>query len=411
MHYIRFPFLSLLVYLFLLRTAQAQPYVEGGETRHRFAQMTVGTEVQYIPAGQEAAVPATLAPRLTIGGLHFWGHADLYVSIPVAAITPDDSRNTHLSTGIETGGRWYPFRLQYGSIRPYLGIGWSISSYSRSTDSGYGPVLFRHLAIPQAGLTWMSPAGLFTAGARLLPDATMHYPVSRTDVRQETLPVWSFQLGYSYPFETTLSAEALAESGREEQIETMLAARGSLDGWTAGIGISSAFTTGRTESATGFASTDLPTPPSVFPELSAGYYHHGLDAAVSLCYRPISQIQDGYGLTQQWQRHAWSLEAVKFLADYHGFVPFLGAGVQYNRLRYREYGSGVSSIDRSDGRWTTALVAGWDIRPNRLQWFTIRTVLRYTPGLRLDITPGSQASFDQFEFNFFQFVLYPERLF
>jgi hypothetical protein len=72
----------------------AQPYIEGGNTRHRFAQMYVGADVrttafaQGITWGQATDQstwqqtdfsPATDL-RLKIGGTHFWGHADFAIA-------------------------------------------------------------------------------------------------------------------------------------------------------------------------------------------------------------------------------------------------------------------------------------------------------------------------------------------
>lgn len=67
--------------------ASAQPYVDGRETRHRFAQMYVGADAFYIPSGGDTffdgihrKFPSVTAPRLTIGGYHFWGTA-IFLSI------------------------------------------------------------------------------------------------------------------------------------------------------------------------------------------------------------------------------------------------------------------------------------------------------------------------------------------
>jgi hypothetical protein len=53
---------------------------------------------------------------------------------------------------------------------------------------------------------------------------------------------------------------------------------------------------------------------------------------------------------------------------------------------------------------------GWDIRPVRTEWWLLRTKLRYSPKLELEVTPGQSVAFDHLEFNFIQFVMYPGRL-
>jgi hypothetical protein len=53
---------------------------------------------------------------------------------------------------------------------------------------------------------------------------------------------------------------------------------------------------------------------------------------------------------------------------------------------------------------------GWDIRPDDLQGWILRTNLRWHPNLNVNMPDGKQMKFDQLEFNFIQLVLYPERL-
>lgn len=75
--------------------SQAQVYVEK-QTRHRFAQLTLGADIQSSFGGQTTLfdrtgqsnsidLPSITRPRLIIGGTHFWGHADFYVAFPVAS--------------------------------------------------------------------------------------------------------------------------------------------------------------------------------------------------------------------------------------------------------------------------------------------------------------------------------------
>ena len=61
-------------------------------------------------------------------------------------------------------------------------------------------------------------------------------------------------------------------------------------------------------------------------------------------------------------------------------------------------------------QWATAIVFGWDIRPSvRGDWWLLRTNLRYFPKLQLNY--GQNAlSFQHLEFNFIQFVWYPQKM-
>lgn len=91
---------GLVVFFFCLGSfVHGQPYVDGGKTRHRFAQMTLGADFLFLRSGgrgeyineslsdvNEFVFPASLRPRLSIGGTHFWGHGDCYISFPLGDI-------------------------------------------------------------------------------------------------------------------------------------------------------------------------------------------------------------------------------------------------------------------------------------------------------------------------------------
>ncbi|MEO1074606.1 MAG: hypothetical protein AAFX41_01430 [Bacteroidota bacterium] len=57
------------------------------------------------------------------------------------------------------------------------------------------------------------------------------------------------------------------------------------------------------------------------------------------------------------------------------------------------------------------LTFGWDIRPNRLQSWILRTNLRWYPTLSLPVADDGDIAFGNVEFNFIQLILYPNRIF
>jgi len=177
-----------------------------------------------------------------------------------------------------------------------------------------------------------------------------------------------------------------------------------------GAGLSSAFTLTKTHAVGSSPVLHLPVPPAIFPEVTVGYYWHDLDAVLNLTYRSIGQEQEGYGIQQQWKRRAWTLEGIKFIGDYYGFAPFVGAMISREDTEYSEIASGWAVHESRKG-WSAGVVLGWDIRPNRLQWFTVRTAVRYTPVFDIALPDNANASFDHLEANFFQLVVYPTRLF
>ena len=92
------------------------------------ARLQLGTLYSETAAGEAASHPWWSAgPRLWIGGLHFWGHADFYVAfgIPpsISDVTPDTGLDVQrLSQSVETGARVYPWALRPGTVLSLIHI-------------------------------------------------------------------------------------------------------------------------------------------------------------------------------------------------------------------------------------------------------------------------------------------------
>jgi len=90
-------FSLLLILQLFSEILSAQPYVEGGNTRHRCAQLNLGASYRFLSnkntrnydLNKEKLSPIELNSQnelgLIIGGTHFWGHADFYILFPVAS--------------------------------------------------------------------------------------------------------------------------------------------------------------------------------------------------------------------------------------------------------------------------------------------------------------------------------------
>ncbi|MEZ4930891.1 MAG: hypothetical protein R2788_02010, partial [Saprospiraceae bacterium] len=63
----------------------------------------------------------TYIPRLSIGGIHFWGHADFYVTFPLSFLAVTDKpaafEKMKYLHGIETGAKVYPWAIGPGKLR------------------------------------------------------------------------------------------------------------------------------------------------------------------------------------------------------------------------------------------------------------------------------------------------------
>lgn len=71
-----------------------------------------------------------------------------------------------------------------------------------------------------------------------------------------------------------------------------------------------------------------------------------------------------FNYTSRLQRQSLNIEGYKFLFDYHGFVPNLGAGIGRENLEFTrtEFGDDLDPI--TEQTWSPNIVFGWDIRPS-----------------------------------------------
>ena len=110
----------------------AQPYTED-TSRYRFAQTYVGFTSQYAPSqgellwdrGPSQSFASQYFPKVTLGGLHFWGRVDFTMSFalaPPASNQLGQDGSYRFQSGGDFGMRYYPIPVAYGKPRPYVGI-------------------------------------------------------------------------------------------------------------------------------------------------------------------------------------------------------------------------------------------------------------------------------------------------
>lgn len=414
--------LSLLITFVMV--SSAQPYVEGGNTRHRFAQLLIGAEATYFPAGgltfarnpqnefSDFEPEGALIPRINIAGTHFWGHASFYISIPTANLLNSDvpfGGDYTFNSGVETGFRVYPWRIQDRKLRPFAGLAFAVTDWQQNSNRGKGPVANQMRYPLQLGLTYQRNNLLFELGAGNYINNEIDYFVSPLETTTVTLPATYLWLGCNWQLETTLSAEPSWQDGRTAATVERLKQGNALNGWSVAVGPSAAFVLGdapRNDEL--YPAIGVHSNANVFPEFGLGYYYFPWDAHVNLAFRSNRSERSAYQQSQLLQRRALTLEAYKFLFDYHGFVPFVGPHISYEWLRLQETVQRSTPYDASEVQWVPGITFGWDIRPNHLQGFILRTNLRYTP--TRNIGPEGGVSFRQLEFNFIQLVLYPGRI-
>lgn len=410
--------------LLIFNLAYSQVYTEK-QTRHRFAQLNLGVDFQSSFGGstkyldqqgntQSLNLASSYSPRLLIGGTHFWGHADFYIAIPLFSTTlKEDNQDITALRGVETVFKYYPLRIENNKVRPYIGT--SLAPFyfeQRNNNFQYpsGPEL-NHTSFPLlGGLTFNSKNHLIELGLAWNYQNQQDYYISRNQIEKINTPPFYATLSYRYMLETTLSAEKDWESGRTKKVTDILAEKGRLNGFYIGAGISSAFWLKQSEYNVANRPYINKYSTSIMPDFTLGYYLHKPDLNLAIGYRGYGTSTNTYGAIKQLNRKSFLFEATKYLFDYHGFVPFIGPTISYENLSFKENFEGQRTFDVEDRKFGYGLTFGWDIRPNRIQPWILRTNLRWYPNLFLEVEPNTKVSFDNLEFNFIQLIIYPNRM-
>lgn len=400
-----------------------QVYLEQ-QTRHRFAQLNFGLDAMTALGGVSTyfnddveVVEQDLGPftgaRLLIGGQHFWGHADFLLSIPLFVSEYEaNGRSFTYNPGVETALKYYPWRMEDRKLRPFLGAA-LISQRFRATDPadefGEGPMV-SVLSVPfKTGLTFTTGNSLIEAGFTANPFAGTYYYHQPGISNYTELSGMQFHLSYRYVLETTLSAEKSWQSGETAELTERLAADKQLNRWYLAVGLSSKFWKGvNPEGLSNRYSrsfiNDIPN--TIGADLAVGYYWHKPDLHVGANLRFFNTRQEAFGYSHQYTQSSIALEAVKYLFDYHGFVPFVGPMVSLDGLGFNRTFDGEEHSKYGDIYTNYGFVFGWDIRPNRIQSFLLRTNLRWTPRMVADDT---MVDYSGVEFNFIQLVIFPDK--
>ena len=227
---------SLLSFLLLFsHLLFAQVYIEK-QTRHRFAQLNFGVDLQSSMGGstsflnsqgnlQDVSFSSTLKPRILIGGTHFWGHADIYLAIPVAAPSfQAEGQEVTYTSGVETVFKYYPWRIQHNRLTLFIGT--SIAPFYFEQDNttatfGDGPEL-NHTSLPlYTGFTFNTKQHLLELGLMYNYAHKQDYYIDRSTLIEVETPPLFLNLSYRFFLDTTLGAEKGWENkvGSRKEIE------------------------------------------------------------------------------------------------------------------------------------------------------------------------------------------------
>ena len=385
--------------------------------RLRFAELTLGLDGLVLPAtttlaaagagARTVSVPARVMPRLTLGGTHFWGWAEFYLAfpIPAAAIGSRGPTDARWSSNVETGARVYSGPLTAGTVRPFAAIALGRASVREQRAAGTGPTVTSLRPLPSIGASWAVGRVIVEGGLQWLGGGTLPSPIDRQTAGAFAIPQTAFWFGAKRRLETTNNAEMRARLAGESGGKALLRREGVPGGAFIGIGPTAAWAlTASTHNVP--VSPRLPErdPNARAIDFAAGWHFKSARLSLALPYRRFTSRNEGFGLAQSRRRDAIGIEALRFIGDYTGFVPFVGAGVSGERYTVTEQNGSQTATRWSRAHLAPTVVVGWDIRPTRQDRIVLRTNLRYTPGASLDIPARGRVQLPAFEFNFIQLI-------
>ena len=386
------------------------------KSRYRFAESYVGLATEFSPQQQTFSqiengriihkdLPNQLHPRILIGGTHFWGHADFYLSIPLASFPLSGNKDATYSNNVITGFRFYPFKLKSQSLRPFTGLGFNRMSLQLANGPTYG----NWQTFTEAGLSYRTKQHfILGVSAHYFPNTTFQTAIDREQFSETKLNNYTFSLSIKKVMDFSRSYESENNQRFFAKPKEELKQENKLNTYSVGLGWSAYIPLERSEHASRKPFFNDEIEGNVGLDMALGYYFHQTDAAIRLSYRRHKQEETAFDYSYSLNKQSLALEAFKFLFDFHGFVPFVGpfAARDYYHLNEKDVQRTVS--DHKEESWGYGLVFGWDIRLSETDFFILRTNLRYNPKVDLKQN-GLTYTSNAIEFNFIQLVFYPER--
>ncbi len=390
------------------------------EKRYSFAKSYFGADFIYSPTNETSSYldangnrvefnrNSFLTPAINLGATHFWGYADFYISIttrPIQLGGDDQEIETSTRFGAMTGLRLYPLRLKENRISPFIGYKFSPIRYRQENIEKEEYKTTQTKSMFDVGVGYQTKKMYFYAGytAVLNPETDIY--LSRETSGTTNYTRGFFNIGVNWTLENTRGAYDKAT----QKLDTLLNNKNML-GFFGGIGISSAFPTINSSYVNEYYPfLDDRAMPAIFPDIALGYHFSKQNFTIAAAFRPIRQVREAFSFKQVISKTSLVLETYKYLGDYHGFAPFLGVGASYDRLNLKETDEGTQITNTNYEEITPSIIFGWDISPAfGAEYWLLRTNLRYNPSLKIE-NRNETLSLQYIEFNFIQFVFYPQR--
>lgn len=383
----------------------------------RFAQITVGGDVLMLGGGEadygrngsngRTRYGNTFIPRLSIGGLHFWDHAEFYVSFPLSflAIARHEAVTQDLVNleGIETGARVYPWKLRPRAVRPFVGLSFRLKEFSlgvNSNDFPKGYPTFQKMITPvQAGVSYAKRSFLVSVSTYYQPLEAAHYYTTPLQTGSATFQNFSFNLSIVRYWDSDRHMRNQKSVRQLNVMDSILRVEKKMSTWYWGIGPS----VGLQMSSSQFLKDNYPYLANDYaggfmPDFTFGRFFEKPDMNIGVSYRTFGSSLRGFDTEVRMRRHSFMLEAYKNLFNYLGFVPYIGVTGSMENLTTTVNGTAYAETKPAVG-----LIFGWDIRVTKTGTNILRTNLRWIPDLHMTID-DKKMMYDQLEFNFIQWV-------
>ncbi len=416
-------FVWCLIFLYIIPVS-AQEYVTEGKNRLNFAKTYFELGGNYSPKftskilnGNTAGSiqnTASLMPYLNIGGIHFWGHADFYISIPLGQINLKNNDSSHfsLNQSVVTGARFLPWAYKDNRVRPYIGASWAVVNFKqKSLPDNTQPLFQQNKLLADMGLLYGRGNWLVRAGMNYNYSNKWQYPLSKTNSQQIKTPVWSGNIGIIYAMETTRSRNMEKENERLNRYRNIT--KPTKDALKSGdYFIGTGFATSFMLSSADYNNSKHPyfnkkVISNTYLDASIGYHFNRAGIITAVSYRNPKFVNEAFGVKQTIQKNSIALEAYKFLTDYNGFTPYAGLNIAYDNIKFSE--TGDQPVQKTFNQFNPGVTFGWDILPGKTeQFFVLRTNLRWYPFATININ-GQSFSQHQIEYNVIQAVFYPTR--
>ncbi len=378
-----------------------------------FAMLTMGGDVLTLPGGklnignEQVNLPASFVPRFTIGGTHFWGHADFYVSFPLGfsvSKNPSFTSSYKLVEAVETGAKIYPWAMKPKRLVPYIGISFQpfiFKTELKDNKYKYGGATYEQFTSPiHLGLTYMTNKCIINLGVRYDGNRNINYYTSPTETALASIKPYTINFGIVRYLDTDKGLGTENATDQANKKYHILKKHNKLNAWYWGIGPSTALQMSKSsflKAKHPYLYEDMLNS-FLIPELSFGRYFHKAEMNLSTSFRYMAWRSKAFDTSIKMNRISLAIEPYKFLFDYHGFVPFVGPSLNFDKLSFNENGKVTSQTKTSLG-----IVFGWDIRVTHTGTSLLRTNLRYVPNLHMQVD-NEKLMFDHLEFNFIQYV-------